>query len=227
MPFETFITVQTPATDRGLLTIEQLRAAAGVPDDYADDATLLALGARVSSAIAKACRVVQGGVTPPTLRKETIVETFRRISYWARGSWPFADSESQRQTIVLSRFPCVSISSIVVDGTTLDPSEYELRPAEGIVARISGGQPTAWLNWKIVVTYDAGYQTVPDDLVLIASQLVQILWYQNQRDPNMRSQSVDGVGRDEWFANPHLGDLVPPSLMGALDAGGYVNHIPG
>lgn len=226
MPLETFITVQTPAVDRNLLTTAQLRAAIGISDS-SQDATLAVLGARASAAISKACRVVQGGVTPPTLRKETIIETFRRTSYWARGSWPFADSEAQRQNIILSRFPVVSVASVVVDGTTLDASEYELRPSDGVIVRLSGGQPTAWLNWKIVVTYDAGFETVPEDLALIASQMVQILWYQNNRDPNKKSEAVTGIGSHEWFGNPHAGDLVPPSLMGALDAGGFVNHLPG
>ena len=94
------------------------------------------------------------------------------------------------------------------------------------LVRLSADQPTAWINWKIVVTYDAGYATVPDDLALVASQLTQILWHQDGRDPNQKLDYVDGIGRSEWFGNPHLGDLVPPSLLGALDAGGYVNHLP-
>ncbi|WP_018265547.1 hypothetical protein [Methylosinus sp. LW4] len=226
MAFESFITVQTPAADLNLLTIEQLRAAAGVSDGSKDTA-LKALGARVSSAITAACRVADDGINPPTLRKETILETFRRPSYWAKGSWPFADSEMQRHSLILARRPAVSVASVIVDGTTLDATQYELHAADGILVRLSGDQPTAWLNWKIIVTYDAGFATVRDDLALVASQLAQILWWQDGRDPNQKVDYVDGVGRSEWFANPHLGDLVPASLIGALDAAGYVNHIPG
>lgn len=226
MAFESFITVQAAAADRGLLTIEQLRAAVGATNN-SSDTTLNALGARVSAAIMKACRVVSDGVHPPTLRKETIVETFRRPSFWANGSWPFADSEKMRHALILARAPAVSVASIMADATALDVSQFELRAADGIVVRLSGDQPTAWLNWKIVVTYDAGYDVVPDDLALIASQFVQILWWQDGRDPNKKVDAVDGIGRGEWFANPHTGDLVPPALLGALDAGGYINHIPG
>jgi hypothetical protein len=223
--YESSITVQTPAPDLNLLTIAQLRAAAGV-EDTSEDTKLTALGTRVSAMIAKACRVVQGGATPPTLRKERLIETFRRPSCLSRGTWPYGDSEARRDVLNLARFPVVSITSIVADGTTLDPSNYELRGAEGAVVRLLGDQPTAWLNTKIIATYDAGYETVPDDLVLIASQFAQILWYQDGRDPAKRSEAVVGIGQNEWFQDAVPGLIVPQGIVDALTVGGYVNYFP-
>jgi hypothetical protein len=224
--YESFLSVTTPATNRRLLTVAQMRAAVGVTEGSQDD-KLDELNIQVSDLITKACRIEGDGVNPPTLLSETITETWRRNSYWAGGAWPFADSERQRHSLILSRFPVSSVSAVVADGTTLTADGYELRAKDGMLVRLSNDNETAWLNWKIVVVYQAGWAYVPPDLAKIASQLVQILWWQDGRDPNQKIEWTQDVSKNEWFANPHTGDLVPASLMGALQAGGFVNQFTG
>ena len=224
MAFESFINVSAPASDLDLLTLEQLKDAVDVSGSTYD-AKLKLLGARVSAAITAACQVEGDGINPPTLLKETVTETFRRQSFWANGAWPFADSEKMRHSLYLKRFPVASVISVVADGTMLDPSSYELRAADGALVRLSNDTETPWLNWKIVVSYSAGFASVPDDLALCAAQLAQILWWQSGRDPNQKQAFLEGVSRREWFANPHDGDLVPKSLLGSLAKGGYINRL--
>lgn len=64
--------------------------------------------------------------------------------------------------------PVNSITSVVVDGTTLVAvTDYIFEPTSGRVARVSSGYLTGWSVYKpasVVVTYNGGYVTVPLDL---------------------------------------------------------------
>jgi hypothetical protein len=68
--------------------------------------------------------------------------------------------------IWLSHTPVTGIDSITVDGTALASDQYRWHSA-GRVIRVSNGIPRHWASRKIqtvVVTYDGGYSTVPEDL---------------------------------------------------------------
>lgn len=227
MPQESSISVITAATDRNLLTIAQLRAAVDVTGS-AYDAKLTELGLRISDLFAKVCRVEEDGVNPPTLLAETVKETWRKQSYWMQGAWPFADSEVKRSALYCKRFPVTSVTSVVSDGTTLtEGTDFELRKADGAIVRLSGGQPTILYSWKIEATYVAGRATVPSDLALAAAQMAQVLWWQSGRDPNEKSNQVDGLGKSERFGHAFSEGAVPSSIMDMLEAGGYVNRFTG
>lgn len=205
------LTVTSAAGDLSLLTIAELRAAAGVADKSMDD-TLKTLGERVASAIAAACRVAKGGTTPPTLRQETLTETFRL--------------KSPHCELVLARRPIVSITSIVEDDETLDADDYEIEASAGMLRRLDDiGCPTTWsYRSKITVVYAAGWATVPADLKFAAAKFVQALTQEGDRDPLLKSESIDGVGSFEWWVDPTRSSVVPADVMDILDRGGYVNR---
>lgn len=230
MGFESFISVSVPAADRSLLTIEELRSAAGVTGS-GSDARLIQVGKRAAAAISKACRLITDGVNPPTLLRETIVETFRLDSQLLSGAWPYYDTaRTQRvsqNSLILSRFPATSVVSIVADGAVLNGSDYELRAAEGRLVRLLNDTVTSWFGSKIVVTYVGGYAAVPDDLALAASQFVGILWSEDGRDLNVRSEAVEGIGRTDYFELNAQRDIVPAPILGMLSDGGYVNAFHG
>lgn len=64
--------------------------------------------------------------------------------------------------------PVNSITSVVVDGTTLTAvTDYIFDSVTGRLARVSSGYLTGWSVYKpasVVVTYNGGYATVPLDL---------------------------------------------------------------
>lgn len=202
------LVVTTAATDRALLTAAEARAAIG--DDAADATKITALLNRVSSAITRTCRVPAGGAVPPTLRRETLTETFRLKSY--------------QEHLVLSRRPIVSVTSIVEDDTTLASDDYEINAATGMLLRLDDSdEPSEWLAAKIVVVYVAGWETVPDDLKLAAVKLAALFWSEGERvDANLKSESIPGVIDQEFWVSPASDPLIPEEVKQLLVP--YMNH---
>jgi len=178
------LAVTTPAADRNLLTMAQIRRAVGVTD-ASQDGALADLNRQVAAAFSRRF-LTAAGATPPTFRLETLTETLRDVV--ASHLW-------------LSRAPVVSITSVVVDGTTKDATDYEVDGRR--LYRLSSDARVWWSAAKIVVVYSAGWDVVPEEIELAASKLAQLLWSesaaQGRADPNLKRVRVDGVGEREWW----------------------------
>lgn len=190
-------TVSIPAADRNLLSLAEMKAALGVTGN-ASDAALTALGAQISDMIAHECHVPVDGVTPPTLRSETIVETLRND---LRYSW-------RKDQIVLTRRFVTSIASVVVAGVTLVSADYEVDGGAGLLRRVNeGGTIICWPSGVIVVAYVAGFATVPEPLKLAAATILREQWSVASqggaapRDPLLKRERVEGIGDSEWFGS--------------------------
>lgn len=214
-------TVTTPATDRSLLSLAELRAAATVSDN-SQDASLLLIGKYVDATITKACRVVVDGAVPPTMRLETLTEIFRSIQ--DRGDRRHGAQQHRHNCLILSRRPVVDIISVTENGTLLDAAEYEVEAASGLLYRLSG---TAWrVDWcgpTATVAYTAGYATVPDDLKYAAIKFVQSITQQAGRDPLLTLKRIEGVSEYRYWVDPTKDTVVPAEVMDLLEQGGYVN----
>jgi hypothetical protein len=217
------LTVTSPNTDRTLLTIAELRSAAGVSDG-SKDAALKLLGGYVASTITKACRVRTSGAVPPTLRLEGVTETFhypsRRRAHsdhhrFGEGPWPLA----------LARVPVVELLAVTEGGTVLDPADYEFEPSSGFLFRLSNLCRIEWCHGKIVVDYTAGYDVVPDDLKYAAIKFVRLELLRAVRDPLQKTESIPGVIERQWWVEPRREVGIPPEIMDMLDQGGYVNEV--
>jgi len=200
-------TVTTAATDTALLTAAEARAAIG--GATASETQITALIARVSAAIVRECKVASSGATPPTLRLETITETFRL--------------KSRQDNLVLARRPVIAITSVVEDDVTLEADEYEIDTSPGILYRLSEDVRIRWADCKIVVVFSSGWETVPDDLKLAAVKLAGILWSEGERvDPNLKKESIPGVIDREYWVAPSGDTLIPQEVLDLL--GPYMNH---
>lgn len=196
--------VTTPAVDTSLLTIAELRFAAGVAGSD-KDADLIVLGRRVSTALARRCCVVDDGVNPPTLLRETCTEVFR----WA-GCGPLR----------LSRAPVTSVVSVVISGSTIAAENYEISGGSALHS-LAGDVLSSWPAGKITVVYEAGYSAAPDDLKLAASKLVTALYSETARDPNLKREDIPGVREVEYWVAPsddpllsqEISDLIAPYVQ--------------
>ena len=199
----------TENTDRSLLSDAELRIAIG-DDGSASDASITALGNRVSAAIVRACRVPAAGATPPTLRLETISETFRL--------------KSSQESLILSRRPIVSVTSIVENDETLTANtDYESHAAAGMIKRLSDDTEICWPSGKIVVVAACGWETVPDDLKLAAVKLAAVFWSEGERvDPNLKAVSIPGVIDREYWVSPSDDPAMPREVLDLLAP--YMNH---
>ena len=195
------LTVTTPAGDPKLLSAEEMRAAVGVTGS-GSDAALAILNGRISRAIAAHCKVTAAGIAVPTLRQETLTETFR--------------TGMSREKLILSRRPIVSVTSIVEDGQTLAGADYEIDSASGVLTRLENDEPACWSWQKVVAVYVAGWDTVPDDLKLAASKLASEIYTVGTRDPNLKRVEVVGVEEREFWVSPSSDPLISAEVEDLL-----------
>lgn len=209
------INVTTQATDLALLTLPELRSAVGATNN-STDATLTRLGCRISDAITQACKVATDGAKPPTLLQESLIETFRLNRWWNR-----RDHSEPRSTLILARRPIVSVTSVAEAGVTLDPCSYEIHASEGTLVRLFNDAPSHWCRDKIVITYTAGWATVPQGLKRAAEKLVAFYWSELSKDPLLRIENIPGVlERTYWIGSPS-DPSIPQDVMD--DLGPYIN----
>ncbi|MCK1670305.1 hypothetical protein [Bradyrhizobium sp. 150] len=204
--------------DRLLLTTAELRAAAGLTvGDTSQDATLIPLGSYVSAAITSACKVVRAGAIPPTLRLETVTETFL--------------FRNLQKSLVLARRPVVEIISVTETDSLLSTDDYQTDKAAGIIYRTNGtgmylegvGPWSWWATGSTVVIYSAGYDEVPADLKYAAIKFIQAELAQGTRDPLLKRLRIDGISEREWWVNPERTSVVPGEVIDILAAGGYTS----
>lgn len=199
------LTVTTETADLALLTMEELRAATDIKSGR--DAELTALGKAVAAAITSHCNVRADGAVPPTLRRESLSETFRLVG----------TCEGLR----LARRPVAAIVSVTEDDVALDACDYELDAALGMLRRLEGDYPAAWCAAKLVVAYSAGWDTVPDNLRMAAKKLATVLWSEGGQPSNLKRVEIPGLGTREYWVGPTDDPLIPAEIADLL--GDYIN----
>lgn len=209
------LSVTTPAIDLTLLTLAELRSAVNLTNN-SRDSDLKILGADVADAITQACKVATDGATPATFRLETLTETFRLNRWFNRKS-----QQSSHAALLLGRRPIVSVVSIVEAGITLDPSAYEVHAGAGMLERLVLDAPSHWARDKIVVSYTAGWSTVPQGLKRAAGKLAKLYWDEKSKNSSLRQITIPGVSeKTYWIGSPTDPDI-PQDVMD--DLGPYIN----
>jgi hypothetical protein len=200
------LSIETPNTDRSLLTLGERRAAAGA-NDGARDSELTALGNYVDAMITKACQIARAGAIPPTLRLESVRETFRL--------------KSTQTCLIVARFPVVEFGDVVENGVTLSDADFEIDGR--CMYRLSNAVRICWPCGEIVISYSAGYEVVPPDLKYAAIKFMQGELSRGGRDPLLRSVSIPDVISKDYWVDPGKDTVVPADVMTLLDDGGYIN----
>lgn len=197
------LTVQTPASDRTLVTLDELRTALGLAADTYET-ELTALNEQIADTLADWCGLAKADGVPPTFRVETLVETFRL--------------EEEACHLILARRPIVSVASIVEWGVTLTTNDWE--KDGGLLYRLDGNDCRwEWPEAKIVVTYTAGWSTVPTDLKLAATKLARLLWGEDgpgAQAPGLKRERIDGVIEREWWVAPASDPLLSAEIAELL-----------
>ncbi len=173
----------TPASETRLISIEAARLAVGLAaDDDSQDTGLWPLIDQASAAIVS--------FIGQPLARQTYRETV-----WSR---------TTSDSLVLSRFPVASITSVEIDGAAIDADGYGVDLATGIVHRRS---PTRcgpfWPAGETVVEYAAGYglpEDLPADIQRAAILMLRQAHFAGNRDPLLRSEETDGVATFSYFA---------------------------
>ena len=193
------LTVVTPATSTRLTTVERARALLG----FAAGQDALALRSiDVASAV-----VVDWCRRPFAL--ETVRETI-----------PWSDS---REGILLARGPVTAFASVKQDGVDLAASEYAYDQQLGRLYRQdAGGHLFRWWG-SVTVEYSAGYTlpadtgtwTLPPPVERAAILLAGAVMSAVDRDPLIRTETVEGVGSTTWWV-PGSSGLPSPEAESLL-----------
>lgn len=189
------LAVLVPATSSRLTTLDAVKrelAIAGTSED-----------ARLLAYIDQASAVIADYLGRP-LGQETVRETLRL--------------SASSEVIMLSRWPVVSVSSVIEDGATLAAADYEID--RSFAYRLFDDERASWPAVKIAITYVAGYDlpgSVPAAIERAAMQLVTSMNSARGRDPSLRSESVDGVGSQSWLDPRNGGGPLPDGVVALLN----------
>jgi len=197
---ERFLTVTTPASSYDLTTLSAVKSELNISvSTY--DSLLTGYIHSESAKLSQLCNRV--------FASEVLTETLYLLTH--------------HDSIQLSRSPVTSVSSVTYSDDALTTDDYKYDGDSGILYRISGYSPvnsnmtSRWNVGKLVVSYTAGYATIPYAIADACVQLIATRWYARARDPSIRSEEIDGVGRQDFWVG-QLPNGLPSSVQTAIDA---------
>lgn len=204
MPAETITTVTSAALSVDLVELDVVKDELTITDTAQDDYLTRTIS-QVSRAIASYCNRV------------LVSETVRDVIYAPLG----------RDELKLSRFPVTSVSSATfADGaggqtTITEGTDFVVDKDRGWLIRIgSTGYPISWYTSPTTVTYVAGLDPIPDDLVQAATRVVVARVQGKGRDPTLRSRSQPGIGDETYWVGsiPGMTGPFPDDVLAILDS---------
>lgn len=218
MQTQRLTTVTTAATNFKLCARAAIKAELSITDGASDALIDQKIG-EASELIARHCNRV--------FARETVQDQIRRVPAAHRATlrdrgWP----------LQLSRWPLASVTSVTEDGTALTGgTDYEINADVGQLVRLDGSDGLSrWGGLKTVAVFVAGFYlpddsgyvagaaaSLPGSVELAARKVSKLLWFDKARDPRLRSEQVEGVGRDEYWVGS-LGEdgALPPEILGLL-----------
>ena len=174
----------TTAASRRLTTAANVRSIIGSPTG--DDTKIETIIDRVSAAAAKYCQLARDAAgAEPTFGSETV-----------RATWYRTNEERSQHLLLPWRAPITSITSMVENGVTLTAGTHYKLFGGARMLRLSDDAPRCWPCSKIVATYVGGWTLpadVPPDLEDKVIEQVKATYLGGDRDPNIKSETVDQV----------------------------------
>ena len=208
------LTVGTPATTRALVSLARVKRELGMTTS-GDDDVLADKIAEASAAIVAHCRVAADQRGRRSFAEEGCAAAFDadEMTRFDREITPL---------ILPWRIPVTAIASIVDNGVTLAPGDYQLEPMSALIWRMNAGMRTNWAISSVIVTYTAGWDLtgteLPSDIAGAALALVKSSWFGRLRDPLIKSEDVPGVGSTQWWVGRTGGDAgsLPQDVVDSL-----------
>lgn len=216
-------TVITPAANKDITTLANLKADLGISDtDHSEDPYLQRAIKQMTSRICSYLNVPYAQDGTRTIGFETLEQKFAR-SPWMR---------SQGCELVLARKPVAEIASVMVGDTAIADTGYELDGPAGMLRRVWDGNLTS-LSFqptdRTVIRFDAGWKlpgdvnpTLPEDIEACVISLIKATRAARTRDPLVKSQWVTDIERLDFWVGAVSGgggdtSGLPPELTGLLD----------
>ena len=170
--------VVTPASSMALMTLDEAKAALGIPlDDTSQDAALTMQIEAVSVAANNYCGRV--------FVVQTYQDTLRYVTNWL---YPGQALQTRQFPIVVAEGePQVAV---IENGAELDGALWEVYAEQGKLYRLDGGLVGTWLGTSIIIDYTAGFDPIPADVRSAALEWLGARWGGTGRDPGLRSETI-------------------------------------
>jgi len=206
---DSILEVVTASSTYDLTTLDRVKTELNISTND-QDARLINLIHEESANFADLCNRV--------FASETVTETFRNV----RGRNNLAPLE-------LKRYPVTTVTSIVEDDVTLDPTDYEVDWKAGLLYRLSSDFRSVWCVSKLVVTYTGGYTlltTLPRKIETAVLTMIMGRWFSggtSARDPAVRTEDVYNVARIDYWrpgtssSSGFISSSLPPDVQEAVD----------
>jgi hypothetical protein len=193
-----YTTVVTPAAERALVTLDDLREQLRVrPGDVANDSWYTKVIARCSLAAERYCGRI--------FTVQDYLDTFRA-----------GVSAAPDEPLILSQAPVDPVSlETTLDGVVLAADGYALQPAVGHLWRTG----TYWTSSSgLTVAYTAGFAEIPADVQQAVLDLCTMENAGRGRDPLLRASESPGIGRQEyWVGGVPGASLIPQDIASLLN----------
>lgn len=166
------------------------------------------------------------------------------VTSFLTGTYTQTFDGNNAQILWLKHAPVTSITSIVIDGTTLDSTTYTLDAARGAVGFKYPARSTTFslpgngaltitgqsyntpsfggAYQSVVVTYVGGYANqaaIPYDLQQAAVELAALYYMARDRDPGLQSESHSNYSWTRGDAGDSIAEILPklgPYLRGSV-----------
>src|SRR5262245_46874714 len=173
----------TPAACLDLTVLDTVKMELGIPiSDVSQDDQLTVLIKQASGIVADYCNQVFGA--------EEVLETV----------WTDAPSSYER-SFMLSREPVISVDSVVIDGATIDPSQYRVA-SDGHLHRLDTIGMTFWCLTSVAeIHYTAGYvllDDLPHGIERATLSLIKEYHAGLGQNPLIRSEEIPGIRRVDY-----------------------------
>lgn len=207
------VTVTAPATNRSLITLEQVKTELNITDS-GSDTQIETLRKRASQAIVGYCN--------REFARDGVSEVFRDVAAECLSlSAGFPDPNH------IADF--CTITSVTEDGAVLDAANYELDAGAGLLYRLNSDERCAWCARKVTVEYTAGYvlpddsdPTLPEDVQGAALELIKAARFNASRDPALRSENIlSGLYSYTLFDPTNAETMWPASVTSPVER--YIN----
>jgi hypothetical protein len=187
-------TVATPATDRKLVSLDDLREQLEIkPPNTANDAWLTKVIDRSSRQAERYCNRI--------FMPQGYTETF------------MGSSGNASEPLILSQAPIDPTTLVItLDGTVLDATAYTLDSFAGLLYRTAGWS----MSTSLVVAYTAGFDPIPPDVEQAVLDLCVMENSGRGRDPMLRAKETPGLGRSEFWVGGLPGSPAIPQDIAAL-----------
>jgi hypothetical protein len=202
------------ATDDNLIDLDEIKSELKIdPDDTSNDVWLERTIGQVSRSISSYCN------------RRFHVERMQDAFYIQQDPYPY-QVPGGVGVLQLSRWPVKTLESVTqrfsADSTNAltNGTDFALDGENGELLRLDSGTGIniRWEALPTTVLYSAGYDDIPDDVVVAALRWMVWRWSERTRDPTLKAtQQPDYGTKSYWVGGPPMSGGVPQEIASLLN----------